>query len=135
MHRAYLMVQTAVIEVGTGLSLMLLPAIPLALLLGLSVPAPEALLVGRVAGAALLALGVASWLARRDIHGPAQTGLLTGVLIYDGAAAAVLGYAGLVLSMVGIALWPAVILHATLAVWCMACIWPVARGDSGEENR
>ena len=41
------------------------------------------------------------------------------MLIYDVAAAALLAYAGLALSLVGIALWPAVVLHAALAVWCV----------------
>jgi hypothetical protein len=123
MQRAYLLLVTAFIEVGTGLALLVLPAVPFALLLGISVAAPEALLVGRVAGAALLAIGVSCWLARGDRRGPAQLGLLTGVLLYDGAAAALLGYAGLVLGMAGIALWPAVVLHTALAVWCALCLW------------
>jgi hypothetical protein len=96
--------------------------VPLALLLGLSEAAPETLLVGRVAGAALLAIGVASWLARGDSAGPAQLGVLIGILIYDGAAAALLGHAGLVLGFAGIALWPAVVLHTALAGWCVLCL-------------
>jgi hypothetical protein len=117
-----LLLVTAFIEVGTGLLLLFLPSVPLALLLGVAQAAPEALLVGRVAGAALLAIGVASWLGRRDDRNPAQLGLLTGVLIYDGAAAVLLAGAGLFLNMAGIALWPAVVLHAALAVWCVVCL-------------
>jgi hypothetical protein len=49
--------------------------------------------------------------------------LLIGVLVYDGAAAALLGYAGLFSDLVGIALWPAVALHTALAVWCVLCLW------------
>jgi hypothetical protein len=61
-----------------------------------------------------------------------QRGLLTGVLIYDLAAAAVLAYAGLFLDMAGLALWPAVALHAALAFWCVVCIWDWPRaGRSG----
>src|SRR5262249_36575021 len=87
------------------------------------------LLIARVAGAALLAIGVACWLARGDERSPAQLGLLAGVLIYDVAAAVLLAYAGLVLSMVGIALWPAVVLHTALAVWCVLCLWVRPRGE------
>jgi hypothetical protein len=119
MHRANLFIVTALLEVGTGLLLLFVPAVPLALLLGVGGAAPEALLVARVAGGALLAIGVASWLARNGEQGAAQLGLLIGILIYDGAAAALLAYAGLGLGMVGIALWPAVVTHAALAVWCM----------------
>ncbi len=41
---------------------------------------------------------------------------------------ALFAYAGLVLSMVGIALWPAVALHAALAVWCVVYIRERPRG-------
>jgi hypothetical protein len=132
MHRAYLLLLTALFEAGTGVGLLVLPSVPLALLLGVSVTAPEALLIGRVAGAALIAIGVACGLGRGDKGGAAQLGLLTGVLIYDTAAAALLAYAGLVLSMAGIALWPAAVLHTALAVWCVACLWTEPRGAGGE---
>ena len=119
MRRAPLFIVTAVLEVGTGLLLLLVPAVPLAALLGVEQAAPEALLVARIAGAALLAIGMASWLARNGEPSTAQSGLLTGILIYDGAAAALLAYAGSGMGMVGLALWPAVVIHAALAVWCM----------------
>jgi hypothetical protein len=118
-HRANLFIVTAVLEVGTGLLLLFVPAVPLALLLGVGQAAPEALLVTRVAGAALLAIGVACWSARNGGQSAAQLGLLIGILIYDGAAAALLAYAALGLGMVGMALWPAVVAHAALAVWCV----------------
>jgi hypothetical protein len=113
---------TAAVEVGTGLLLLIQPSVPIALLLGVGSPSPEATLVSRVAGAALLAVGVASWVGRGDTPGLAQLGLLTGVLIYDVAAAVLLGYAGLFLGLVGVALWPAVVLHIGLAVWCVVCL-------------
>jgi hypothetical protein len=122
MHRLYLLIVTAFVEVGTGLLLLLLPSVPLALLLGLDDPAAETLFMGRVGGAALLAIGVASWLARRDQGGPAQQGLFIGVLIYDAGAASLLAYAGVVLRRAGIALWPAVVLHTSLAAWCVVCV-------------
>jgi hypothetical protein len=125
-NRAYLLGVTAFIEVGTGLFLLVLPSVPLALLLGVSAGVPEALLVGRVAGAALLAIGVSSGLARGDTPGPALRGLLTGLFTYDAAAAVLLGYAGLVQGMVGVALWPAVALHAALAAWCGISLRQVA---------
>jgi hypothetical protein len=119
MHCTALFIVTAVLEVGIGLLLLLVPAIPLAVLLGVEQAAPEALLVARIAGAALLAIGVASWLARGDERSAAQVGLLIGILIYDVGAAGLLAYAGLGLGMVGLALWPAVAIHAALAVWSL----------------
>jgi hypothetical protein len=125
MRRAYFLLATALIEGGAGLLLLALPSLPFALLLGVSEAAPEAVLVGRVAGAALLAIAIACWPARGEGQGPARRGVLAGVLVYDGAAALLLGYAGLALGMAGIVLWPAVVLHTAMAVWCVACL----RGD------
>ncbi len=66
--------------------------------------------------------GIACWLGRSDKQSAAQLGLLTGVLIYDVAAAVILASTGLFLSLVGVALWPAVALHAALAIWCAVCL-------------
>jgi hypothetical protein len=129
MARKYLLIVTAVGEGGTGLLLLFLPTFLLALLLGVEQAAPEALVVARIAGAALVTIGVACWLARNDHGGRAQQGMLAGVLIYDVGAAGVLAYAGLVLSMAGIALWPAVVLHTALGVWCVVCLCVTPRGD------
>ena len=122
MHRAYFLIVTALTEAGTGLLLLVWPPVLFALLLGVERPSPEANLLARITGAALLAIGVTCWLGRRDKDDPARLGLITGVLLYDVAAAAILAHAGLFTGLVGIALWPAVALHATLAVWCAACL-------------
>ena len=124
MPTKWFLIVTAFVEAGTGLCLLVLPAVPIALLLGLTQAAPEALLVGRVAGAALVCIGVAGWLARNDLRTPAQLGLLIGVLIYDATVSVLLVFAGIGLDMAGIALWPAVVLHTALAAFCVAsCIW------------
>jgi len=116
-HRS-LFTATALIEAGAGLSLLISPAFATWLLLGVRTPSPEALVVGRVAGAALLAIGVACWFARDDRGGRAQHGLLWAVLLYNIGACAVLAFAGSMLSAAGVALWPGVCLHAGMAVWC-----------------
>ena len=69
----------------------------------------------------MLSIGVASWAALRDTRATAQRGVLAGVLIYNVVGAGVLVFAGAVLGMVGIVLWPAVVYHAALAVWSIAC--------------
>lgn len=115
-----LFIATALIEVGTGLSLVCLPALVIWLLLGVGEPSQEALVVGRLGGAALLAIGVACWLAHDDRGSLSQHGLLWGMLTYNVGACIVLTIAGSMMRMFGIALWPAVVLHAALTIWCAA---------------
>ena len=114
---------TAVIEVGAGLALLLIPSAAVQILLGAPFEAPEALAVARVGGAALLALGVACWLARGDTKSRAARALVAAMLIYNVGVALVLGIAGIRLSPVGFVLWPAaVVLHAAMAIWCIVSL-------------
>jgi hypothetical protein len=94
-----------VIEVGAGLALLLIPSAAVQILLGAPFEAPEALAVARVGGAALLALGVACWLARGDTKSRAARALVAAMLIYNVGVALVLGIAGIRLSPVGFVLW------------------------------
>ena len=113
---------TAIIEAATGLALLVVPSVVVQLLLGSPLDTSAAVTLGRVAGAALLALGVACWLAHCDEQSRAARGLVAAMLLYNISVAAVLAFAGLGLGLHGIALWPAVILHAVMAVWCIACL-------------
>ena len=117
-----LLIVTAVIEAGTGLALAMSPSAPVAMLLGSSLDTPTGLVVGRVAGAALLSLGIACWLARNDEQSRAATGLIVAMLLYNVATVLVLAFAGLGWRLLGVGLWPAVVLHALMAVWCLACL-------------
>lgn len=117
-----LLIVTAGIEAATGLALLGLPSLVVSILLGGTLDTPAALVVARVGGAALLCIGVACWLARNDQQSRAATGLIAALLLYNIAAVAVLVHAGMGLGLSGIGLWPAVVLHVTLAVWCIACL-------------
>ena len=99
------LVFAAIAEAATGAGLLLLPSIVGRLLLGAEF-ADVAVVVARVLGIALIALGVACW------PGPPRIGML----IYSGAVALYLAYAGLALGFAGILLWPAVVLHAILTI-------------------
>ena len=113
---------TAIIEVPTGLGLMAVPAVVVQLLLGSPLDTSAAAMLGRVAGVALLALGVACWLARDDTQSRSARGLVAAMLLYNFAVAALLAFGGFGLGLHGVALWPAMVIHAVMAVWCVACL-------------
>ena len=112
---------TAIIEAATGLALIAVPTIVVRLLLGAEISGAS-IPLGRVAGVALLALGVACWLARDDTQSRAARGLVVAMLMYNLIAIAVLAFAGIGLGLHGVALWPAVVLHAAMAIWCIVCL-------------
>src|SRR6266481_8347082 len=112
---------TAILEAATGLALIALPVIVVRLLLGAEISGAS-IPLGRVAGAALLALGVACLLARDDTQSRAARGLFVAMLMYNILATAVLAFAGIGLGLHGVALWPAVVLHAAMGAWCVACL-------------
>ncbi len=113
---------TAIIETATGLGLMAVPSVVVRLLLGSPLDTSAAVMLGRVAGAALLALGVACWLARDDTQSRATRGLVVAMLMYNIPATAVLAFAGIGLALHGVALWPAVVLHAAMGAWCITVL-------------
>lgn len=93
----------AISEAATGAALLTAPWLVGQLLLGEQL-AGAAVPVARVAGMALIALGVACW------PGPPLVGLLT----YSVLVTIYLAYLGLVAAVTGILLWPAVALHVIL---------------------
>jgi hypothetical protein len=117
----HLLTLTAIIEVPTGLALLVVPAFVVKLLLGEEISG-AAIPLGRVAGVALLALGVACWLARGDTQSRAARGLVAAMLLYNLGVALILAVTGIRSQPVGIALWPAVILHGVMSVWCIRLI-------------
>ena len=119
----YLFTVTALAEVAAGLALLAIPSEAIGLVLGVGQASPDALAIGRLGGAGLLAIGVACWFARRDTGSPSQRGLVFGALVYNVGAVAVLAYAGSILAMAGALVWPTVVLHAGLTAWCLVWLW------------
>ena len=95
----------AVAEVATGLALLIVPSLVGQLLLGEELTG-VAVPVARVAGIALIGLGIACW------PGPP----LVGMLIYSAVVALYLAYLGVAAGLTGILLWPAVALHLVLSI-------------------
>jgi hypothetical protein len=113
-----LLTLAAVAEAITGLALLVVPALVGRLLLGaeltgVSIP------VARVAGIALIALGIAC------LPGLALLGMLT----YGTLVMAYLAYVGIGGEWVGPLLWPAVVVHAVLTL-LLARAWLNARVDA-----
>jgi hypothetical protein len=67
-------------------------------------------------------MGVACWLGRGDTQSRAARGLIAAMFIYNIAAVAVLAFAGIGFGLHGVGLWPAVLLHAAMAAWCVVCL-------------
>ena len=116
-----LLALTAILEAPTGLALLSVPAVVVRLLLGAEISGAS-LSLGRVAGLALLALGVACWFAQSDAQSCAARGVITAMTLYNLGAVVVLGIAGIQSQPVGIVLWPAVILHAAMTAWCITSL-------------
>ncbi len=117
-----LLIVKSVVEVFVGLALLGAPSLVVSILVGPQLTEPAAIAIARVAGVALLAIGISCWLARKDSHRPAARGLIVGLLVYDVSVILILLAARFATGLVGIGLWPAVILHSVLAIWSFLCL-------------
>jgi hypothetical protein len=99
------LIVASVVELATGVALLLVPSLTGQLLFGESL-AGIALQVARVAGIALIALGIACW------PGPPRPAMLA----YNAAVTTYLAWLGFAGGLSGILLWPAVVLHTILTV-------------------
>ena len=99
------LIVAAIAEAVTGLALLVAPSLVGELLLG-SAPTGVALVIARVTGIALIALGVACW------PGPPLVGMFT----YTVLVMLYLAFVGFRGEWVGPLLWPAVAVHFILAL-------------------
>jgi hypothetical protein len=97
-------------EVTVGLVLLMHPPIVVRLLFGAEI-AGVGPVMGRVAGLALIGLGIACWPARERGIAFAPAGMLT----YSVTVTLYLTFLGLSSAWVGKLLWPAVAVHALLS--------------------
>ena len=128
-----LLILVAVIEAMAGLALLLIPNVAVSLLLGVPLDTPTGLVAARIAGAALATLAIACWQARNDERGSPATGVVEAMSFYNFAAAMVLVYAGIRLDLRSALLWPAIVLHFCLGVWCVSNLWFTRRKLSRSE--
>ena len=112
----------AITEAATGIALILVPSLVGSLLLGAEF-SDVAIIAGRVAGIALIALGVACW------PGGTATRPLCGMLTYSVLVTFYLLYVAIRGESVGPLLWPVVAVHAVLSL-LLARIWFKSEDDA-----
>jgi hypothetical protein len=107
------LVFAAVSEAATGVALLIVPSLVGQLLLGAELTG-SAMAVARVAGIALIALGLACWPGNDAASSLSRA--LRAMFCYSLLATLYLAYLGISGEAVGILLWPAVVVHALLAM-------------------
>jgi len=121
-----LLMVTAVLEAAAGLALLVMPSLAVSILLGVPLETPASLVAGRIAGTALVALAVACWQTKDGERG-ASTGVVEAMLLYNFAGAVVLAYAAIRLELRSRLLWPAIVFHLGLGIWCGLNLWITRR--------
>lgn len=117
----------AVVEIATGLVVIIDPAIVVALLFGTDIAGPG-IAIGRCFGISLLALGLACWPARQHVE--SRTKALPAMLLYNALIALYLAWLGTLGNMRGALLWSGVALHALVA---LLLLWS-ARAEQGRRQ-
>jgi len=103
----------SIVEVATGLALIIDPRIVVALLVGPNTPVEE-IPMGRLPGIAILALGLACWPNRKHVENGSSA--FRGMLVYNVLIALFLVYLFKVGHLGGVLLWPAIAVHAVVAL-------------------
>ncbi len=109
-----LLTVAAVVEWLAGGALVLAPGATVGVLLGVELDR-AGVMIGRVAGVALLALGTACWGARTDAGGAARLGTLTAITLYNAGTGLLLTIFAATGEAYGPIVWSAGVLHLGLA--------------------
>lgn len=104
---------SAATEGATGVASLLAPSFVVQLLLGADLPGVGPVVV-RCFGVALVALGIASWPRWTEADRSMQA--VRAMVVYNLMIAGLLGYAGATAGLAGPLLWPAVAIHAVVAI-------------------
>jgi hypothetical protein len=114
---------SATFEGIVGIGLLITPVLVVSILLNTPLETPGGLFAARLCGAAIITLAICCWKARSfEIH-QAAIGVVTAMLFYNFAAAAVLVYGGVRLGLQSSFIWPAIVAHAILGFWCAVLVW------------
>ena len=114
-----LLTVTALVEGATGLTLAIVPSMLVSILFGTSLENSSSILIGRLAGSALVTIAIACWLSQSDMQSSVMVKAMLGYNIFS---TTLLVYAVLVEKISGPGLWPAVLLHCGLLLWCLVSL-------------
>ncbi len=112
-----LLTADAVIEIGSGLLMVVFPSFLWKIVLGTALSTPVELTLSRIAGAAVVALATSWWLVRNDEQSHTLRRVVGGMMVFNAGVVIVLGYAGIVLGLSTILFWPFILIHLAMAVW------------------
>jgi len=114
-----LLTVTALLEGATGLGLVIRPSLLISILLGTSLTDSSAIIICRLTGGALITIAIACWLSRRELQSLVMVKVMLG---YNFFCIILLVYAVLVERIYGPGLWPVVLLHLALLIWCLSAL-------------
>lgn len=117
----------AFIEIAAGVAALAAPVFAVSILLGSTLEGAAAITVTRVAGAALVAIGIMNWAGSSEPTSKAAKGIGFAMVFYNIAVVGLLLYAFFAAGLSGIGLWPTVGLHAGLAAWGIVNFRPSLR--------
>jgi hypothetical protein len=120
-----LLTLAAVAEAATGAALVVVPSLVVQLLFGADI-AGASVVMSRITGIALIALGVGCW--------PGSTALC-GMLTYSALATLYLAYIGFSGKWVGKLLWPAVVFHAVLTLLLARAWFQLRKPDQLNQHK
>jgi small basic protein len=118
---------SAIFEGIVGIGLLIIPVLVVSNFLNTPLETPGGLFAARLCGAAIITLAICCWKARGVEIATDAMGVVTAMLFYNFAAAAVLVYAGVRLGLQSPLIWPAIVAHAVLGFWCAALVWRQSR--------
>jgi hypothetical protein len=111
--RRKILALASIVETATGVALIFDPRLVVWLLVGSNAPSSD-ILMARLPGIAILGLGLACW---PDADRSADNAsACRGMLVYNVLIALFLVYLFVVGHLGGVLLWPAVVLHAIVAI-------------------
>ena len=114
--KKYVLALAALAEAGTGVILVAYPPIVVRLLFGAEIGG-AGLIMSRIAGIALIGLGVACWPGNPDVQ------QLYGMLAYSMLAMLYLIRIGIRGAPIGLLLWPAVVAHVILVALLVVALF------------